>query len=67
MFSVATCPMASATWGEPFSRSATEMIIVKMTYPGLGLGHHLDEMHLVVSALFRFEWSAEFWNTAVLD
>lgn len=59
--------MASATWGGPFSRSAIEAIIVKMTYPGLGLGHHLDERHLVGNALFRFEWSAQFWNTAVLD
>lgn len=52
--------MASANWGGPFSRSEAEVITVKMTYSSLRCGHYLDEMHLVVNALLRFEWSSQF-------
>lgn len=48
-------PHGPATCSDPISRSAAELMIVNGTYPGLRLGHSLDEM--VNALLFRFEWS----------
>ena len=37
-------PHGPTTWGDPISRSATELIPVNGAYPSLRLGHYLDEM-----------------------
>lgn len=61
--------MPHAPWpchlGDPISESAAELIMVNRTYPGLRLGHYLDEM--VNALLFRFECRMHFQNTTDLD
>lgn len=53
------------TPGDPVSRSAAGLIIISGAYPGLSLGHCLDEM---VDALrFRFGWSLHFRSTTDPD